>query len=299
MTDAMRRNESGNYETLAAVYGEITNWFTSYLADFEGAPVYQSPLIPFGKLLLREEATVITFNYDCIVESAIANASGVSHNPSPPIGDDESDLALTFSHYNWNRALCYGIRFDEVVPFRAGISKSISGETFYNHPDNQLYPNPILKLHGSINWYRYVPVRAFPALVHDDSPAPAGSILQVRSNPSGFPDIRGGWMTKRELITPVLYKQQWLQTNMFDILWQRALDELASCRRLVIIGYSFPPTDFPTKRLFIEAFATRPALEELVIVNPDPPLHLVRRLTHHHRSISSLNILEDFITTGA
>ena len=102
-------------------------------------------------------------------------------------------------------------------------------------------------------------------------------------------------MTERLLVTPVLYKQELLQTSMFPTLWQRALSELSGCRRLVIVGYSFPPTDFGTKRLFLEAFADRPPLEELIIVNPDPALHLIRRLIHHDGPIISLNNLEAYV----
>ena len=103
-------------------------------------------------------------------------------------------------------------------------------------------------------------------------------------------------MTEREIITPVLYKQGLLETKTFETLWQLASVALAQCRRLVVIGYSFPPTDFATKRLFLEAFANRPALDELVVIDPDSTrLPLVRKLTHHEGSIISMHSLEDFL----
>ena len=177
-------------------------------------------------------------------------------------------------------------------------TKQLSGEPgqpqgdLLRHPQNQPYDWPVLKLHGSINWFRYVPVRVSP---FDDDFAPTGSILQIRPNPF-LPDHRNGWMTERELITPVLYKQGWLTSERFDVLWQTALDALRKCRRLAVIGYSFPPTDFATKRLFLEAFDGREPLEALIVVDPDPRLlPLVRRLTHHSGPVTALSSLEDYV----
>jgi hypothetical protein len=250
---------------------------------------------PFGEILLRQQATVITFNYDCIVEGAIAAASGVREGPYPNAGDT-SDLAITHSHHNWNRALGYGIRFDEVDPFRAGVTEPISGDVFYSHSENQLYEAPVLKLHGSVNWYRYLPVRSERGRPPHTEAPPSGTILETHGNPAWARLERRGWKVQRELVTPVLYKQTWLDTELFERLWAMALHSLNACEHLVVVGYSFPPADFPTKRLFLEAFADRDPLETLTVVNPDPNvLPLVRRLTHHQGTVTSLDTLDDYI----
>ena len=49
-------------------------------------------------------------------------------------------------------------------------------------------------------------------------------------------------------------------------LRRRAKDKLRACGRLVG-GYSFPPTDFATRRLFLEAFSNRTPVE--LVINPD------------------------------
>ena len=49
---------------------------------------------------------------------------------------------------------------------------------------------------------------------------------------------------------------------------RRAREELSDCRRLVVAGYSCPPTDFAMRRLFLEAFVDGPP-KDLVSVNPD------------------------------
>lgn len=295
--EAFRRDDLDAYRSVAQVYNAVTAWFTEYLAGFRVSDIHESAMEEFGRTLWQERSVVITFNYDCIVETAIAYASGVSHGPYPDHGDVSSDVALTYSHFNWNTALCYGVPFDEVEPFRAGVPEPIAGNVFYAHPRNQLYDSPILKLHGSINWYRYVPVRVRPEVEQIQGPAPRGSILQIRPTPSFVGNVRQGWMTERELITPALYKQAWLETDRFDTLWRRAAEELSRCRRLVIVGYSFPPTDFATKRLFLETFADRPPLDELVVVDPDQERieRMARALTHHAGPIRSVHGIGDYL----
>lgn len=70
------------------------------------------------------------------------------------------------------------------------------------------------------------------------------------------------------IIPPVLRKS--FDSHPFPDVWNCALESLSSCRTLVIVGYSIPPTDFRIRRLFREAFDVNHKPEELVIVNPDP-----------------------------
>ena len=226
MLDALRRKELPHYQELAALYDTMTAWLADYLNQFDGLPAYQFPMRIFGSMVLRQQATVITFNYDCIVESALAAASGVREGPYPEPGDT-SDLGITHSHHNWNRALGYGVRFDEVDPPRAGVPQPISGEVFYGNPANRLYEAPVLKLHGSINWFRYLPVREGPSMSQGDAAPPTGTILQTRGNPAWTRPSRGGWMTQRELVTPVLYKQPWLESELFEQLVDNCPHEVA------------------------------------------------------------------------
>ena len=55
----------------------------------------------------------MTFNYDTIIESVIESASGPSDLPEPAAGRVPDDK-LSYSSHNWNRALAYGVLFDEV-----------------------------------------------------------------------------------------------------------------------------------------------------------------------------------------
>ncbi len=60
---------------------------------------------------------------------------------------------LRYSHYNYNLLLAYGFEFDIVRLYMSGNRKYELGERFYEL--NDLYSNPILKLHGSLNWVKF------------------------------------------------------------------------------------------------------------------------------------------------
>ena len=205
----------------------------------------------------------MTFNYDTIIESVIESASGLSDLPEPAEGRVPDDK-LSYSWHNWNRALAYGVQFHEVELQQTG-TLSVPRERFYGHPGNSLYDPPILKLHGSLNWFTHTSRRVFP-----ENP----ESYETRSNPKdglvvlkrGFPWVRPDfsppddgfkWILEPVIVTPMLYKNLG-GDGLIGQSWRRARWELSECRRLVVGGYSFPPTDFAVRKLFLEAFVEDP-----------------------------------------
>ena len=103
------------------------------------------------------------------------------------------------------------------------------------------------------------------------------TILVLR-NPNWFLPITDTPWTEDQLfvqpiiITPVIHKQlhteEFVYKKVFDVLWKIARDSISRCKSLVVIGYSFPPTDFHTQKLFLEVFSNN-MVKKLVIVNPD------------------------------
>lgn len=55
---------------------------------------------------------------------------------------------------------------------------------------------------------------------------------------------------------------------MFEPQWNKARNLLSKCKRLAIVGYSFPTTDFYSKKLLLETTSEN-NIEELIIINPD------------------------------
>lgn len=301
--DLYRAGDLSRVRELVEVEFRLKAFLAEFLSDFDHFTSTSAAMMALGQLIYRDKPVVITFNYDCMIEEVIESASGVrSEVPKAflenPDGRDATEEELAYSHFHWNRPLAYGMRFSEVQLQRAGLRTYVSGERFYDHPENKLYEPPILKLHGSLNWFRYLPARKYPQFGEAE---PLGAerlreLILVRGHWwFNEPPDRNGWIIDPLLITPVLDKRPFLQQPIFVDLWQRALLELSNARRLVVMGYSFSPTDFSTRRLFLEAFAEN-ALDELIVVNPDTTIaDLCKELTHFDKPVAVYRNLEEYV----
>jgi hypothetical protein len=147
--------------------------------------------------------------------------------------------------------LGYGFKFDELELQQASIREFVKGDSFYSVLQNKLYSKPLLKLHGSLNWFRYLPMRSFPSFPNEEQPKlgeRASYVILYRGTWwFGRPDC-DGWLIDPVIITPVLYKDEYYYKTPFREIWELSRDGLAKCKKIVIIGYSFSPTDFSTKR---------------------------------------------------
>jgi hypothetical protein len=246
----------------------------------------------FGKEVLAAGADVLTFNYDTLAEEAIASASGIGPKSMPdslrgaPDERELSDDDVDASHLVWKPALALGFEFDEVPLPIAGVPPIVDRQRYYGHPNNSLYrANRVLKLHGSIDWLRYTDVRRYPPFEGENQREPKQGIVLER-HPSywfGEQPSRDVWQMEPIVIPPQLYKR--FDEHPFPTIWEAALDTLRECHTLVVIGYSFPPTDFRARRLFREAFSEH-AVRNLMVVNPDPGVvGIVRQLTHFNGAV--------------
>jgi len=98
------------YSQLATIEFLMESFLAEYLSEFEHFANKSDVMREFGKVIYqdRERTTVLTLNYDCILESLIEHASGINVNPPQSfygksdklveIRDDE----LPYSHFNWN-----------------------------------------------------------------------------------------------------------------------------------------------------------------------------------------------------
>jgi hypothetical protein len=293
------------YRRLLTIEFRLKSFLAEVLSEFEYSG-FNLDTYNFGRILYQEQPTIITFNYDCILESIIESASGVNpsipkqfHDLKPFEEPEIPDELLTYSHHNWNRPLGYGITFDEVELQQAGIRKYVNGKRFYSHSKNKLYSWPILKLHGSLNWFRYLPVRSFPTLPGEDKPTleeKEHEIVLVRGHWwFNEPPDHHGWYIDPIIITPILYKNKFFREHPFKEIWEMARDALSKCRRLVVIGYSFSPSDFSTRQLLLEAFSAND-LEELVIVNPNVTIvQTVKDLCHFDGGAIWYRNLEEYV----
>jgi hypothetical protein len=310
--EALQKHDTKEYNRLQLIQFLLKSFFAEVLSEFEVFTYSSDIMRKLGMLLYKEKPIILTFNYDCFLEAAIEAASGL--NPSlpkemyEPIPDKwpheritVSNAELGCSHFNWNRPLAYGIIFNEVQLQRAGLSTYVEGNRFYSHPPNKLYYWPILKLHGSLNWFRYLPIRKYPMFTNGEPQqldAKENAIILVNGHWwFGEPPDLEGWIIDPIIITPILYKEKFCRQSIFEYLWERAKHALSKCERLVIIGYSFPPTDFSTRRLFRESFCEHD-VQDLVVVNPNSAVaETAKDLCHFEETALTYKNLDEFLAS--
>lgn len=293
---------SQEYKDLLRIELDLAHLLARYLAMFEEQPLYVPAIENFGELIYQERSSVLTFNYDLILERALELASGDSGVRPPttllePHAEVPEDL-LALHQWKWTRALAYGMKFDEVelqhIKKRPGF---VQGVHFYRHPENRLYEPPLLKLHGSLNWFRHTSIPSDGSEASGRKNPKEGQTVIVGGYPwmifgMNSPEV-DGWLLEPMIVTPVLHKD--LSSELFKEIWYKARNELKSCRRLVIGGYSFPPSDFHTRRLFREAFE-KYRLEELIVINPDTSVvETAKSLCYFNKPVAVCASLEEYM----
>lgn len=214
---------------------------------------------------------------------------------------------LGYSYWNWNRALAYGIKFDETMMYdhaEGNRRKRFDKVAFYACDNNCLYDWPILKLHGSMNWFQYIHASPHPKISKNKLKKlytqQKTKILLWEShwNLHWHPWLNNMYIDPT-IITPTLHKEKQfmipLYKRILNPLWDKAEESLKKCKELVIIGYSFPPTDFHTKKMFLEAFSQN-TLEKLIVVNPSCSDAQKAADLCHFNNPTRFNTLQDYMT---
>jgi len=297
------------YRRLIQIQFLLKSFLAEVLSEFEIFTSISEAMRSFGKCLYEERPTILTFNYNCFIEETIESASGPNASHPKDLGKrmraeilegaEVSDEELAYSHHNWNRPLAYGMTFDKVQLQRAGVSTYVEGKRFYLHPENRLYSPPILKLHGSLNWFRYLPIYSYPTFPGEKQPEFSEKERQIILVEGRWwfakPPTQDGWIIDPLIITPTLYKEKFIKWQLFENIWEKARKALSECKRLVIIGYSFSPTDFMTKQLFLEALSDHD-IKRLIVVNPNASVAKVaRNICHYKEKVVTYQNLEEYL----
>lgn len=104
---------------------------------------------------------------------------------------------------------------------------------------------PLLKLHGSLNW-------AFPG--------GQGGKLRIFHT---YNEVRNADLVP-ELVPPTWRKSF---TSQISVAWERARVEISKATRIVIVGFSMPPTDLHFKYLLAAGLRDNISLREIVFVD--------------------------------
>ena len=182
---------------------------------------------------------VITTNYDVHLERGRLETNRPHAEPKP--GD--ANNRWFYPGFAWP--------VDKMERFRQDLTVAVTEHA----PDSSRVP--IIKLHGSINWFqpRGSPAEWFalqPGAVRDvENSIP--EILETHT-PAIIPPMLG-----KASVAPVIAAQ-----------WKAAMSVLARARQIVVIGYSFPATDAFMLRLLSEGLKSNMDLDRILIIDRNP-----------------------------
>lgn len=162
------------------------------------------------------------------------------------------EFFLTTLLGNWNNQSDFSknsfitFNYDLLVE---GALKSLSVPYTYGFDSKQNDANvvEILKLHGSVNWAKKEKSTT-NYTVHDSYE----DLLKLQQVPQLVPP------TWRKIFTGPLRQ-----------VWDRSLKSLESATRIIVIGFSMPPTDNHFKYLMAAGLQNNISLREIIFVNPD------------------------------
>jgi hypothetical protein len=281
----------------------LTGMLAECFAGAQHSLFWSEDFRSFGRRIFDERAAVLTFNYDTLLEAALEDASPPvpGATGSLHVRDDSRGIRIDQTGYSpraWAPELAYKVRFDEVSG-HSSDRRFVAAADYYVDPEREAQHPPFLKLHGSVNWSAYTgyaldgtPVATETVALHPALKTRLGGGQRSFNRPEiAYSPVE---ILLPLMITPVLNKDVGGH-EIFRELWQHAAQVLRATRHLVVVGYSFPPTDFHVRRLLREAFAEN-RLDSLTVINPDTTTAgVARELCHFRKPMMVCRDIREYI----
>ncbi len=193
----------------------------------------------FNKGRTDRRDTIITFNYELTIEDALTH------------------LGIDFS---------YGVAGQRLVKNSLGSYEAV--------PLSQA-KTQVLKLHGSVNWCSPAIRRKNPAegLREKSRISVLGHAFReterTRREISAFNDY-AELLAHPENPQPYLVPPTWSKSLTVPLtsVWETAVKELSTATRIIILGYSIPPTDQHFRYLLAAGLRDNISLRKVFFVNP-------------------------------
>lgn len=201
-----------------------------------------------------ENIAVVTFNYDIQIERALR---------------DLEDLLTPGGDRIFSFPGCYRLRQNDVREFIN--SRTLLPEADINEKSSGI---PILKLHGSLNWYSgYRSIT--PSQRQFLSPAKTrkiriGNIENIPNWPIWVSTQNSRRLRGYPMLVPPVPHKSGLFHEEINRLWSIAFDELSSADEIVVFGYSCPQSDQEAANLIRSAAGLNDSLSHVTIIDPDP-----------------------------
>ena len=225
-----------------ALYVEITETIQEYFIELsknnfsEKEYIYRETLLAFEKFIGRfyAEIGVVTLNYDMILERVFFDVRRDWFQKGHLFLD-------VFYKY-------------PIVEIGQRIGNPYIKKELYETP-------PLLKLHGSANWFW-------------EGVSPSDQIYYVQWNeaPEKKKLLNG---LSPYIIPPVLDKNAFYNHNAIKSIWQQAETLLSGAEEIYIVGFSFPQTDVSVRFLFQSAL--RQSNARIYVINAETKNQLRER----------------------
>lgn len=294
--------------TVYKAYFELIFLFVSVINEIQNGDVSDAH-INLAKQL-SENDSVITFNWDTLMDRALEAAS----NWNPDNG------YLIIPKYIYKDKWCVPtLDVNKTYPLLLKLHGSSNWLTSYPIPENgrlvptqeqniedfcvyvkNITPYSCYKGRYSEGYedysYGYYPVN----LPFIGKSAPDGMLFVRMSMKNPYmkePISTDNGLVSIPLIIPPVKKKEYDNFgNLFRNLWEKAEQELIEASVIYIIGYSFPETDYRSSKLFKNAFLKRNDMPMIVIINPNPELIEERFKYEFGITEDKLVIIKDYFT---
>ncbi len=261
-------------------YNQLLFLFTSVLNEIQNGPVSKSHLNLVKEL--NPEDIVITFNWDTLMDRALNSSTNWNSDNgyfvTPKLiyrdnwikskAQNKNGFPLLLKlHGSTNWLTSHTHPKDGVLK----LSQEISPENFFVYESTvkpySTYDGRYMDGYEEYS-YGYYP----PNLPLNGKPLPKGylatrTILRGPYTPKGQADSYG-LNSMPLIIPPVKNKAYDLFGSLFKDIWGKAQDAIYNADEIIIIGYSFPKTDYRTDKLFKNAFVKRSTMPKITILNP-------------------------------
>lgn len=285
LADAISKKDRHEAVKLLAVGTQLTFMFVTVLNEIQNGP----PSLLHKKLIsqLNESDTIITFNWDTLIDRAldentdwtpesgylVAPLAVFDNSWQPTAGAPlcvPSSPVLLKLHGSSNWLTSYRM-LDENLRITGTHDTKPSDFCVYRTSVDpyDCYDGRYMDGYQPYSYGYYPPNLKFPG-----KPAPKGHVI-VSMTPKG-PFIpkgdhgKSGLVSMPLIIPPVKHKDYEQFGDLFRTLWKSAEDKIAEADEIHVYGYSFPRTDTQSRQLLLNAFQRRSLPPKIIIINPHP-----------------------------
>jgi len=234
--------------------------------------------------------TFITFNWDTLLDRALSDTGGWSPNDGyglsfssvlDSIWRNEAQCSRIF-HSKWKLLKLHGST-NWLVPYTGMFFKTLDYQSFVRESQKVfLYWQSTLpyETHKS-RWrggyapacYCYYPPNLPADVFSRKQLSPGKGRIWMQAGLTGiFAPFRepsgNGVPSSPLLITPIRQKRYDMYQSAIESLWQQSADAMKTVERVVIIGYSFPPTDIRPLELLNNTLSSKEGDISLEIIAP-------------------------------